>query len=82
MTECERLVNELQSRLRELKLANSKAVKAGASDKVKAAAEQAELVFTAFRERIRPIVTANGTAKDKLDFAKWENPGATWKSQG
>ncbi len=76
MTECERLVNELQSRMRELKLATSAAAKPGATDKANARLEEASRVFHDFRERIRPIVNETGTPKDKIDMAKWQEPRA------
>ncbi len=76
MTECERLVNELQSRMRELRLANHEAGKHGATDKASAHAEEAARVFYAFRERIRPIVDGTGTLKDRNDMAKWQEPRA------
>jgi hypothetical protein len=69
-----KLLNELQSRSRELKLANYEAEKPGASDKAKATADEAGKVFIAFRERIRPIINETGTLKDKNEFAKWESP--------
>lgn len=76
MTECERLVNELQSRMRELKLANYEAGKTGASDKAKAQAEEASRVFYEFREHVRPIINETGTLKDKKDMAMWQEPRA------
>ena len=76
MTECERLVNELQSRMRKLKLTTYAAGKPGASDKANARVEESSRVFHDFRERIRPIVNETVTLKDRNDMAKWQEPRA------